>query len=561
MDPQVDQLTTTQTGVGGSRTRWLIGGGIAVAAVAALALAAVLVGARPFPEVLRYLPADSAIVVELHPELPGDQRQHLGNFLAHFPGFADQSLLDQKIDEVLGRIVHEASSGAVDYTTRVKPLLAGPVALSASSRGIRDAMSGGSPAGLLLVATTDGEATCDSVFGSSIVGATHRGTELRIVERELACALHGRFMLLGDADAVRDGLDARLDARGMDGSSAYRTARAELEGDQLAIVFADGDALESLLLDASEILGQAVPQMAVPPWVIAGLSVADGALVVDAYLAPAADEAVASGAPSHAPAAESRFAATLPVDTLGYVEIHGVGALLDRALAAMRADPAQAETLGQLEGALMVVGGTDNLVSWIEELGIAVIPTDDAVGVVLLVRGTDAEAAAARVTQLRNLLALAAIGTDITVRDREHDGVTITTVDLGDLSALLGGLGIPGDVGEVQLQLALASRDDLVLVGVGEGVVERILDVDAGSSLGTAASYERSVELAGPRNDVQLYVALDSLVGLVEGFAPVDGLETWNRDVKPYAEHLAAVAWSAVHSATTSHSRFVLTVK
>ena len=83
------------TGVGGSRARWLIGGGIAIAAVAALLLAAALVGARPLPEVFTYLPADSAVVVELRPELPGDQRQHLGNFLAHFPGFADQTILDQ----------------------------------------------------------------------------------------------------------------------------------------------------------------------------------------------------------------------------------------------------------------------------------------------------------------------------------------------------------------------------------------------------------------------------------------------------------------------------------
>ena len=74
----------------------------------------------------------------------------------------------------------------------------------------------------------------------------------------------------------------------------------------------------------------------------------------------------------------------------------------------------------------------------------------------------------------------------MTVRDGEHNGVTITSVDLGDMSALLGGLGVgelgePVDVGDVRLELAIAARDDLVLVGLGEGVVERILDVDQGA--------------------------------------------------------------------------------
>lgn len=549
------------TGVGGSRARWLIGGGIAVAAVAALALAAVLVGARPLSEVLKYLPVDSAVVVELHPELPGDQRQRLGNFLAHFPGFADQAILDQKIDEVLDQVIREGSRGTVDYTARVKPLLAGPMALSMSAAGISGAMSGGVPAGLLLVATTDGTATCDSVFGSSIVGEAYRDVEIRVVDRGLACVLHGRFMLLGDIDAVRGGLDARLDARGMDGSSAYRTARATLEGEQLAIVFVDGHALEALLLDASGLVGGALPPVAVAPWMIAGLSAADDALVVDAYVARSAEVAAPSGGPSLAPAAESRLAAILPADTLGYIEVHGVGALLNRALAGVRANPSQAETLGQLEQALSVLGGTANVVDWIEELGIAVIPTGDAIGGALLIRGTDADTATARITQVRNLLVLAATGTDITVRNTEHNGVTITSVDLGDLSSLLGGLGVPGEVGDMRLQLALAARDDLVIVGLGDGVVERVLDVEAGTSLQTAASYRQALGLAGSRNDLQVYVAIDAVVAFVEGLAPTDELETWTRDFKPYVEHLAAVAGSSTNSATTSHSRFVLTVK
>lgn len=557
---RVEPVPTGST-VGGSRVRWLIGGGVALAAVAALALAAILVGARPLPEVFKYVPADSAIVAEVHPELPGDQRQRLGNFLAHFPGFADQSSLDQKIDEVLGRVVHDGSGGAVDYATQVKPLLAGPLAVSASPGGLSAAMSGGSPAGFLLVATTDAGITCDTVFGSSAPGPSHRDIEIRNVEHDLACAVHDRFLLLGDVAAVRAGLDARLDGRGLDGSSSYREARAKLEGDQLATVFASGPALEGLLRDASASMGQALPAMNLPAWMVVGLRVDDGSLSIVAHSGPVTEAAPPSGAPSPAPAAESRFAEHLPADTLGYLEVHGVGALVERSLATMRADPAQADTIAQLEQGLLALGGATNLTGWIEDLGIAVLPVGDSVGGAILIRGTDADAAAARLTQVRNLLALAATGTDVTVRDSEHAGVTITTVDLGDLGTLLSGMGVPADVGGLRLELAIAARDDLVVVGIGSGVVERVLDVQAAASLATSGSYGEAVGLAGSRNEVQAYVALDRLVGFVEGLAPADQRAAWDRDVKPYVDHLAALAWSSGGADQGSRASLVLTVK
>ncbi|HSO29041.1 MAG TPA: hypothetical protein VLS28_04010 [Candidatus Sulfomarinibacteraceae bacterium] len=567
--------------VGGSRARWLIGGGVAVAALAALVLAATLLGARPLPEAFRYLPADSAVVVELRPELPGDQREELGAFLAHFPGFADRSILDQKIDEVLGRIVNEASGGSVDYATQVDPLLAGPLAFSISADGLGEAMSGGTTAGILLVATTDGEVTCAALGGPGSDAGAHRDVELVLVDRDMACAMHGRFMLLGDLATIKSGLDARLDGRGMDGSADLKAARAELDGDQLATVYASGASLAALLPDASARLGLDLPDMEMPAWTIIGLRAEDDALVVDGVTAPTA-AAGPPGAPTAAPAAESRFAGVLPADTLGYAEAHGVGAMLAGGLAALRADPAGADAFAQVEAALALLGGADALVGWIEEAGVAVFPVADGVGAALLIRGTDPAAAAARVAQVRNLLALAATGTDITVRDTEHAGVTITTIDLGDLGDLLGALGgldglgsvpglpgdlggvgdlgLPGDVADVRLKFALTARDDLVVIALGDGVAERILDTDAVSSLATTAGYERAMALAGIRNNVQMYVALDAVIAFAEGLASGEDLETWNREIEPYAEHLASVAWSSTRSGT-NHSRLVLIVK
>lgn len=567
VEPATTVTAVTTASVGGSRVRWLIGGGIALAATAGLVLAAALLGARPLPEVLKYMPADSAVVAEFRPEFPGDQRQNLGNFLARFPGFEDQSILTRKLDETLDRIVSESSGGAIDYATQVKPVIAGPMALSISASGLREMAASTEPSGSLLVATTDGSVTCDSILGATTIAETYRDVEIRIgpEPQASACALDGRYLLAGDAGAIRSGLDARRDGQGIDGNATYRTARDNFDGDQLATILVNGEQLRDLFTEVGTLLGQPLPEAAVQPWAVAGLRVQDDALVLDVVAPPVPGPAVPSGAPSLAPAAESRFAGLLPADTLGFVEVHGVGAFAERGFAVLRADPAQAQLLAPIEGALGVVGGADNVVGWIEDVGVAVLPAGDGVGGALLIRGTDAAAVTARVTQIRNLLVLASTGTDITVGDSDYKGVTITSVDLGDPSTLLKGLGLPGadvgNVGDVPLQFTIAARDDLVLIAYGQGVVERILDVDPASSLRSTASYMRAVQLSGPTNDLQLYVALDSAVALIDRFIPAGDLEAFNRDVKPYLAPLAGTSWSSTTGTDVNRARFVLTVK
>jgi hypothetical protein len=558
--PDLQPVTVAGTAAtGASRTRWLVGGGVAVAAVAAIALAASFLAASPLPDVLKYLPADSAIVVELRPELPGDQRQHLGNLLAHFPGFEDQSTLNAKLDEVFDRITREASAGQVDYATRIKPLLAGPMAVSVTADAMTDMMSGSAAEGILFVATTDGSATCASIFGSTDHGDTHRGVDIESIAGDVGCAIHERYLLVGSVDSIGAGLDARLDGKGVDGSSTYRAARSKLEGDQLGSVFLDGDPIIALIEETAGGLGSAA-QLPEGFWLIQGFRVTDDALVFDAYTA-ATGSMLPSGAPTSAPASESRFASALPADTLAYVEYHGLGVTVEQALAALGAQPGSDEVLQGLEDALSTLGGTDNLSGWIEDAGIAVLPAGDAFGGAVLVRGTDAETATARVTQIRNLLVLASTGTDITVTDSEHDGVTITTVDLGDLSSLLG-IAVPqGAADSGRLELAFAARDDLVVIGVGDGVVERILDVEAGSSLATSATYGRVIEIAGRKNDLQVFIALDATLSFVEGFLPPDVLALWGTEFKPYLDHLAGVAMTSVNSSSGAHIRGVLTVK
>ena len=116
-----------------SRGRWAIAGLVAflVVALSAIGLVA-LVGAQNEAVVASWAPADAMAYVEVRGDLPGDQQQNLGRFLAHFPGFADQSTLDTKIDEALDKLVSKASDGKHDWSKEIKPWFGGQVGMSVS---------------------------------------------------------------------------------------------------------------------------------------------------------------------------------------------------------------------------------------------------------------------------------------------------------------------------------------------------------------------------------------------------------------------------------------------
>jgi len=548
----------------GRRRRWLIGGGIALAAVAVAIWAAVFLTARPLPEGLRYLPGKSIAVAELRPDLPGDQRTHLGNLLAHFPGFADQSNLSEKIDELLTRITNAASHGTVDYATRVKPLLAGPIFLAIGDPAPAPSTQGAAVPRGLVVMTTDGTASCDVVFGSATELETYRAASLRSVGSDLVCAVDGKFLLLGDAAGVRAGLDARRDGSGMDTNARYRTAHGALEGDQLGSVYVDGTRAADLLKTAMAASGTTLTLSGLPEWAVVGLRVVDDAVTLDLRTAPVHVPAPSGDLPTAAPAAVSRLAPLLPTDTLGYLEIHGVGALVQHTLAALRDNPATSAAVGQVEQQLAIVGGLGNLVGWIDELGVAVVPggaDTGGVGGAVLIRG-DATKVAAQLAQLHNLLVLASTGTDITLHDSPHAGTTITTVDLGDLGALASALGVPGlGGGGVRLVFSLAARDGLLMVTLGDGVAQKLLDVPAGSGLDTTPAYQGAIRLAGTPNDAQLYVALDGILGWAEAHLPSQVLAGAEQSLRPYLDHLAGLAASGRSTPAGAHERLVLTVK
>ena len=216
---------------GASRSRWVVALG-AVALVTALTAAIVyaLVGRSPEATVLGYVPSGAVVYGELRLDLPGDQRREVGEFLSHFPGFADQAALDSKLDEVLDRLISDASDGKQTFTTNIKPWFDGELAFSAGplpdpktfTASPED--SGRISARALALLSIKDEALARAWFadaigqsGATTTTETYAGVELTIFagpsgDAKAAFAiLDGKVAVAGDVDSVKAAVDTKGD--------------------------------------------------------------------------------------------------------------------------------------------------------------------------------------------------------------------------------------------------------------------------------------------------------------------------------------------------------------
>jgi hypothetical protein len=587
-----------------ARARWLIGGGVAGAAVIIVVAAAIILSSRSVPEALRYVPGNSVVVAELRLDLPGDQLQKVGNLLAHFPGFKDQSILPAKINEALDRLVKDVSNGKTDYSTNLQPWLAGPtfVGLLPTSSGpgaspspasaspasaLADLLPGGSLDGVV-VATTDGKVTCDAVISGGSARAIPQGSMLVGPDGHMACFMDGKFGLLGTPAGIEAALAAHAGGTGVDHDPTYTRARDTLGGDRLATVYVSGNAaalMQSAEASPAMSLPIALPGSAsLPEWLIAGVRAEDDALVSDVFVAPGKAGATASGGPTTAgspiptlpPPHASAIAGFLPGNTLALAELHGVGVSAETALAALRSDPQFQSAAAQLDAALGLAGGPEGVVGWVSDAGIVAIPSSATpaagagpgvdIGVVLV--ATDGATATAKAAQLKSLLSLVALSGGGSANDVNVDGTTVTTIDLGSLSGLLGSTGVGGDLGgvtiptDLHVTLSLAVRGNLVLLGGDDSFPRDVLQVDAGATLADQDAYKRSMARASASNLAQVYVAGDPLRTLIARLAPTqpDLAARWQTDVLPYAQPIDGILLTTTLENGLSHTRVVVTV-
>lgn len=566
----------------GGNYRWVIAGGVVLLVVALTALAFTLfTGQAPRAAVLGYVPNDSIMYGEARLDLPGDQRQAVGQFLSKFPGFADQSIMESKIDEALDRIVGGATEGEANFSTDLKPWFGGQLAFSL---GALPDPNSAAPEGIpedarfLALLSVKDEAFARSWLdatlaegGVAVTHETYNGADLSLTAGAdqpagAAAILGGKVMVLGDPISVRASVDTGGTSQFAD-TPEVATAFDAVSGDHVGFVYV---ALRPLVEWSAQSGGEAFGMGGsefmtglVPDWGAFALRVEGDALVMEAF-APT---------PDAAPVAESRRSQLLervPGSTIALSISNDFGAGLMDTLELLKSNPETAEVAEGIEQAAEALGGTDEAIGWIGDLGIVINRTDSGVDGGLLIAPTDTTKATALFTSLRTLASLGGSMMGISVRDEPHAGTTITIVDLGDAGDLAGQLGVPpGTVAPdipiegQRIELAYAILDDVVVLGADPGFVRRIVDTTTETSLAQNDRFEALLSRVGDGSNLS-YLDVAAVRELLEGFlvnANAEEAATYEQEVKPFLEPFDALIGSGSIGEDLSRNKVIVTVK
>jgi uncharacterized protein DUF3352 len=563
----------------GARRRWAIAVAVIAMVVVASAFAfSLFTGRAPDALVLGYVPEDSIMYGEIRMDLPGDQRANIGAFLSKFPGFADQSTIETKIDEVLDRLVGEASSGSQTFSQDVKPWFGGQLAFSVGALPNPDDVttdpSALNDARFLVLVSVKDEALARSWFdaaiaetGTAATAESYGGATLNVVDGQGAYAiLGGKVAVIGDVASVR----AAVDTNGTSGFATKpepQAALAATTGDHVGFAYI---ALRPLLDWSSRLAESGVagtlPSEAllgmVPDWAAFALRVEGDALLMEA-ISPKPSTQSADIANR-----TSAVADHVPSKAIALSVSHDYGRGLLQILETYRSEPALAEVVDAIDQGIGFLGGPDAAVGWIGDFGITVTRTDDAIEGGLIITPTDSAAAGRLFTSLRTLASLGGASMGITVRDESYAGTTITIVDLGDLNGLAGQAGLPtdvlgADVPAGHVELAYAVTDQVVILGSGPGFVRSVLDTTPGSSLTSTDRYKSVVDRAGPGSGVS-FADVTAIRELFETALTANEpaeVAAYEQEIKPFLVPFDVIFATTSVDGDLNHSTTIVTVK
>lgn len=561
--------------------RWGIAlGAVAIAVGVAAAAAFLLTGQSAGSRLVGWAPSDAAAYAEVRLDLPGDQRARVGEFLSHFPGFSDQAILDDKIDEALDRIVSGAMDGKQDFTNDIKPWFDGQVAMAinASSLAAGSGDVGAEPQGLALIAIKDAAAArawfeaLVAESGQTVRVERHGDVDLLVAaDGSATAAFLERVMLAGDLTSVRAAVDSKGES-GLPAAAAFKAARAAMSGDRIGFGFVDVDALLAAAAASPDGLGGAVTiddalRALAPDWIAFGVRADAAALVFDAAWPHVA------GVGFEGANRAGVIATRVPTSTILLTDAHQVGSMLRAALEQARSNPDGAKALAEIEQAASLLGGLDNLVAWIGDAGLVVTRDGDALAGGIVVVPADRAAAERLSTTLSGFLELFGTDSGLAVRTEDHAGTTITILDLGDAETLLGSALGGGDLGGLpidpvapdgRVELAWAITDDIVIIALGPGFVRDILDVQPGASLADDPRYRALIDSVGRENNGSAFVDLAATRAIIEGILAAAGgssLADYERNVQPYVAPFDAWVQATTVGADIDRATMQITVK
>ena len=574
-----------------SRNRWLLAiGAVSVVFAGTIAAALMLTGASPAATVTGYVPANSVMYGEVRLDLPGDQRAEIGRFLSKFPGFADQAALETKLDEVLDRLVSEGTDGQQTYTRDIKPWFGGEMAFAIgplpTNVDVDDpAAAAASTRGLVLLSVKD-EALARAWFtdamskaGATGTTETYQGTELTVFRDTTKTDAEGAFALIGGKVAVAGDLTSVKAAVDTGGTSAFGTsddvvaARAAMTGDHIGFAFIDARELLDAAMSMGGSMGGSMGSpitvddamlALVPEWVAVRLRVEGDGLVVDTVMPDVPD---APGPSTNRANAVSDWA---PASTIFLASGNDAGATILATVERYRTDPNLAEVFQGIDQVVGILGGTDAVLSWMGDTGLVITQGAEAPEGGIVSVPTDATKARQFFTTIRSFATLAGGQAGITVRDEDHNGTTITIIDLGnleDLGGMLGGTipgGPPVDLAGGKAEIAYAATDGVVVIGSGPGFVRSVLDAGAGTSLADDARFTGLVARAGAQHTGLTFVDIAAVRGMVEGLlteATAAERAEYEESVKPFLVPFDALIGASVAGSDVDTQRLIVTVK
>ena len=575
-----------------SRVRWLAAGVIVALIVGVSALATLsLTGSSPASTVVGYVPADSVAYGELRLDLPGDQRQEVGEFLSKFPGFADQAALETKLDELLDRLLSESTDGKQTYTADIKPWFDGELAFSmgplpSDLAAVADPETATTKGRALVLLSIKDEALAQTWFtdvltetGVTTTQETYEGTKLtvftdvQIAAAQAAFALvDGKVAIVGDIDSVKAAIDTNGSSP-LATSDAFEAASTSMAGDSLGFMFVDLRTVLDAALALTESAASAPPINdamvgLVPEWAAFRLRVEGDALEMDSAMPHV--EAAPGPSENHA----NGVAAFAPPSTLALAAGNDVGATLLETMDIYRQDPAMAEALEGVEQAAGILGGLEASVGWMGDTGILIAPSGSLVEGGIVSIPADAAAARQLLTTLRGFATLAGSQYGVSVRDEDYSGTTITIIDLGTaedlagLAGLLGGMPLPDDITSDlpadRIEISYAATDGVVVIGSSPEFVRHVLDAGAGRSLADEARYSAIVDRVGAEHTSVSFVDLAAVRALLEVHiadeTPAERAE-YEESIKPFLTPFDAFAAASVAGGDTDQQHAVITVK
>jgi hypothetical protein len=543
----VTPVTTTRRG-GRSPVRWFVAALVILLLVGVGAGAVTMLTAQAGdPSVLAWTPADSVAYAELRLDLPGSQAAELPKAMKAFPGFQDQAAFPVKLSEVLDQVSGKASDGKLSYKTDIEPWFNGQVGASIGPIPAK-ADAAAARALLLLGAkdTTKAASWADSVVkeaGGTVTTETHNGVTITLVappagtggavgsqmlgDTKAAYAIVGQALAIGDEASVK----ASIDTGGKTGLSSvpqFKDAEASVSGDRLGFGYLDVAAVAKGAQDLAGSAGAGIPQLptmvegAIPPWFAAAFRAQDGSFVVET-------RSPHSSAAGPATSSASKLPGLVPATTVALVEGHDVGKALAGLKDMLAADPSLKDGVKQVDDALALLGGFEAVTGWIDEAGVAITRDGDNVAGGLVMTPTDAAAAQRLFDQLTGFIKLGGASAGLSATTEDHNGTTITVLNVGGLGASAFGGAVPADA-----SIAFAATNDVVVIGYGADFVKSVLDAGSGQSLADTDRFSSALKKAGPTQSALAWLDVVGLRGLAESMVPADQRGDYDANLKPY---------------------------